>query len=95
MTGSVTTIVAILERYSSRCTAASAHLDDADDDAEVVAVKDPPSRGQPSHVSPSQEGLEGRSSHRLSCVAHPEDCVVKLLRLVANLAIHPEVGQCS
>lgn len=79
--GSVATIVSILERYSSQCTAPS------------VASSGPASSGPQGE---DQEGGGSSTTHKsasavLSRAAHLEDCIIKLLRLVANLAIHPEV----
>ena len=90
MPGSIGTILSILERYASRSS-------EEDKQAEEPAL--PASSGQQQQQQQQQQqgsggviGAGGQRADRLSRAARGDDCCVKLLRLMANLAIHPEVG---
>jgi len=51
-----------------------------------------PERPSPSGRPGTSAGSKSAQQDRLARAASREDCAVKLLRLIANLAIHPEVG---
>lgn len=82
--GAIASIVSILGQY----TAVYCSLG-VDEDLDIDGGRVSSSKGG---SSASAVGVGVAAADRLTKAAKPEDCLVKILRLIANLAIHSEVG---
>ena len=92
--GAISTVVSILERYASQPASSSSSSSAAAATAAAEESSDPaPEPAATSGGSEAAAGAPGvpRADSKLSRAAYREDCVVKMLRLLANLAIHPDV----
>ena len=85
--GAIGTIIAILERYASQPASASLEGAATESTSEASSAAAVGSAGTGTGTGPPTPV----KADKLTRAAHREDCVIKILRLVANLAIHPEV----